>query len=162
RRELRGGPGVRHLGAGARRRVAAASGSSPAAGRAHRPAPRARVLEPHPRRHPRGSGRRRAALARAERRRALHSRRAGRRRAGLRRRAPAATVLAVFCVVNLLVAIVALPYIPGNARYVLFLIGPAAVLMADRAPGRQGGLILLVLVAGNTLASLAQAWPTAR
>jgi len=59
--------------------------------------------------------------------------------------------------VNLAVALMALPYLPGNARYVLFLTGPAAILLASAfaatAPGR---VALALLIAGGGVASLAQ------
>ena len=54
-----------------------------------------------------------------------------------RERDPALLALLVFAAVNVVVALLALPYLPGNARYVLFLTAPAAVLLARSfAPSR--------------------------
>ena len=59
---------------------------------------------------------------------------------------------------NLAVALVALPYLPGNARYILFLTGPAAILLASAmAPTAPGRVALALLIAGGGVASLAQA-----
>jgi len=74
-----------------------------------------------------------------------------------RDRDPTDVALVVFSAVNLGVALLALPYLPGNARYELFLIAPAAVLLARAfAPGPTGRALLLVLIAGGALGSLAQ------
>jgi hypothetical protein len=78
-------------------------------------------------------------------------------RAAIRERDPALVVLLVFAAVNVAVALLALPYIPGNARYVLFLTEPAAVLLAwafARHP--VGRAALALLIAGGAVASLAQ------
>jgi len=63
-------------------------------------------------------------------------------------------------VVNLGVALLALPYIPGNPRYLLFLMAPAPLLLAEALSGRAGRAALAVLVGAGALASLAQAAPT--
>jgi hypothetical protein len=80
-----------------------------------------------------------------------------------RDRHPVILALVAFVVVNLAVAVTALPYLPGNARYVLFLAGPAAVLLSHTlAPDRRGRLLLAGLVGAGALASLAQLPGTAR
>jgi hypothetical protein len=66
-------------------------------------------------------------------------------------------LLLVFLAVNLGVAWLALPYIPGNPRYLLFLMAPLPVLIAEACRGRIGRVVLVVLVATGALASLAQA-----
>jgi hypothetical protein len=70
------------------------------------------------------------------------------------------TVLS-FTVVNVLVAALALPYIEGNPRYLLFLVAPIAVLLADTlGRGRRRALLAALLVSGAA-ASFAQ-WPSSR
>ena len=65
--------------------------------------------------------------------------------------------LLAFSAVNIAVAVLALPYLPGNARYVLFLTAPVAVLLARAfAPSPAGRILLLALIAGGALGSLAQ------
>ena len=59
--------------------------------------------------------------------------------------------------VNLGVAWLALPYIPGNPRYLLFLMAAVPVLLAEALKGRMGRVVLDVLIATGALASLAQA-----
>jgi hypothetical protein len=66
-------------------------------------------------------------------------------------------LLLVFLAVNLGVAWLALPYIPGNPRYLLFLMAPLPVLISEARRGRIGRVVLVVLVATGALASLAQA-----
>jgi hypothetical protein len=71
---------------------------------------------------------------------------------------PGRPLLAVllFVAVNLAMALFALPYLPGNARYVLFLFGPAAVLVGRAfGEGRRSPAALAVLVACGAAASLA-------
>lgn len=65
-----------------------------------------------------------------------------------------------FAAVNLAVALLALPYIPGNPRYLLFLMAAVPVLLADALPGRLGRIVFATLVAGGALTSWAQALPT--
>ena len=75
-----------------------------------------------------------------------------------RDRNPALVAVLVFSAVNIAVAVSALPYLPGNARYVLFLAAPAAVLLAwafSKSPG-GGRIALALLIAGGASASLAQ------
>lgn len=79
------------------------------------------------------------------------------RRVWRRRRLDTDVVLLGFGTVNILVAWLALPYIPGNPRYMLFLFTPAAVLVARLLDfGWRRGL-LVALVACGALGSLAQA-----
>ena len=69
--------------------------------------------------------------------------------------------LLLLSAVNVGVAALALPYIEGNPRYLLFLTGPLAILLADafgRGP-RVWGLGLLIVFA--LLGSIGQ-WPPAR
>jgi hypothetical protein len=66
-------------------------------------------------------------------------------------------LMLVFTAVNLGVAWLALPYIPGNPRYLLFLMAPVPVLVAEALSGRIGRVVLVALVATGALASLAQA-----
>ncbi len=84
-------------------------------------------------------------------------------RAVSREREPALVIVLVFAAVNVTVALWALPYIPGNARYVLLLTAPAAVLLAWAFAGeRRGRVALALLIAGGATASLAQLPGTAR
>jgi hypothetical protein len=73
-----------------------------------------------------------------------------------RREAGADAVLLLFALVHVAVLLVALPHLPGNARYALFLAAPAAVWLPrllDR--GWRRGL-LAALVAFGALGSLGQ------
>lgn len=80
-----------------------------------------------------------------------------------RDRHPALAALVIFVAANLAVATVALPYLPGNARYVLFLVGPAAALLAHTfATDRRGRLVLALLIGAGALASVAPLPGTAR
>jgi hypothetical protein len=89
---------------------------------------------------------------------------------------PLATLL-VFAATNLGVALVALPHVPGNPRYILFLMSVLPVLLADAAVGRSRAgasgesaagrwapgakpVILGLLIALGALASFAQVPPT--
>jgi hypothetical protein len=69
----------------------------------------------------------------------------------------AARVLVVFAAVNLVVAAAALPYIPGNARYLLFLTAPVAVFLGRALEGGRRRFLLVLVIAGGALGSLAQA-----
>ena len=65
-------------------------------------------------------------------------------------------VLLLFTLVNLGVALFALPHVPGNPRYLLFLMAPLPVFLADAlGAGRARGLFF-ALVAGGALGSLGQ------
>jgi len=73
------------------------------------------------------------------------------------RRSPELGLLLVFTAVNVLVALLALPQIEGNPRYLLFLMAPLPVFMAMAldAPGRRW--VMALLVAFGAAGSLAQA-----
>lgn len=69
-------------------------------------------------------------------------------------------VLLIFAAVNLGIAALALPYIAGNPRYLLFLVAPIAVFLAEAwGEGRRRWLLGGLIVAG-ALGSLGQ-WPSA-
>jgi hypothetical protein len=90
----------------------------------------------------------------------------------IRERSWPLAALLVFAATNLAVALVALPHVPGNPRYVLFLMSVLPVLLADacvdlapaatQAPAAVSGarslrtLLLGVLIATGAVASLAQ------
>ncbi|HUG54507.1 MAG TPA: glycosyltransferase family 39 protein [Vicinamibacteria bacterium] len=59
--------------------------------------------------------------------------------------------------VNVAVALAALPYIPGNPRYLLFLMGAVPVLVAPAVAHPAGRVVLAVVIGTGALASLAQA-----
>ena len=63
---------------------------------------------------------------------------------------------------NVVVAAVALPHIPGNPRYLLFSILTVAVLLGRLAAERWGRPLLAVLVIAGALGSWAQAKGTLR
>ncbi len=64
-------------------------------------------------------------------------------------------VLLVFLVVNLAIAVVALPHLPGNPRYLLFLMAPLPIFLAE-ALGEGGRRFVFVgFVIFGALASLA-------
>jgi hypothetical protein len=63
----------------------------------------------------------------------------------------------IFAAVNVAIAGLALPYIPGNPRYLLFLMAAVPVLLAEAARGRRGRIVLSALIATGALASVAQA-----
>ncbi|PYQ53356.1 MAG: hypothetical protein DMF78_09165 [Acidobacteria bacterium] len=65
-------------------------------------------------------------------------------------------LLLLFTAVNLLIAVLALPYIPGNPRYLLFLMAALPVFLADALAGGRGRALLAAMVAVNAVASLAQ------
>jgi hypothetical protein len=84
-------------------------------------------------------------------------------RTALREHNPSLLALVMLVAVNLAVAVVALPYLPGNPRYLLFLSAPAAVLLAwTFAPSPLGRVALAVVIAGGALFSFAQLPGTAR
>jgi hypothetical protein len=66
-------------------------------------------------------------------------------------------LLLIFTAVNLGIAWLALPYIPGNPRYLLFAMAAVPVLLAEALSGRIGRVALAVVIATGALASLAQA-----
>ncbi|HEY6552732.1 MAG TPA: hypothetical protein VI669_05220 [Vicinamibacteria bacterium] len=65
-------------------------------------------------------------------------------------------VLLVFVAVNLLVALLALPQLPGNPRYLLFLMAPAAIFMAEACAHHRWRPAFAVIVIVGALSSLAQ------
>jgi hypothetical protein len=75
------------------------------------------------------------------------------------RRLDAGGVLCLFTLVNVGVAVVALPYVPGNPRYLLFLAAPAAVLLARACDSGWRRALLAVLIGFGALGSLGQAAP---
>jgi hypothetical protein len=95
------------------------------------------------------------------------------RRAWRERSWPLAALL-LFAVANVAIALAALPHVPGNPRYLLFLMSVVPVFLAD-AFGRgplwprsaptgwwQRPLVLAVLIATGAVASFAQVPPTIR
>jgi hypothetical protein len=66
-------------------------------------------------------------------------------------------VLLVFVAVNVLVALLALPQLPGNPRYLLFLMAPAAVFMAEASAHHRLRPAFATLVVMGAMSSLAQA-----
>jgi hypothetical protein len=81
---------------------------------------------------------------------------------GLRRGSPALMGVVILAAVNVLVAGLALPYIAGNARYLLFSSLTLAVLLAGLAAERWGRPALAVLVIAGAAASWAQVPGTLR
>ncbi len=69
---------------------------------------------------------------------------------------PARRVVLLFAAVNTAVALVALPQIPGNPRYILFLAIPVAVAMGALGTSRGGRLALGGALAFGALGSIAQ------
>jgi hypothetical protein len=65
-------------------------------------------------------------------------------------------VLVAFALVNLAVALFALPQLPGNPRYLLFLMAPIAIFLAEACASLPARAALALLVAGGALGSMAQ------
>jgi hypothetical protein len=78
-------------------------------------------------------------------------------RAGTRERCDVLRLLLVLAAVNVTVALWALPYIPGNPRYLLFLVAPIAVVLARLLRAATARPVFAALVACGALGSLAQA-----
>jgi hypothetical protein len=74
----------------------------------------------------------------------------------------AVRVLLLFTVVNLLVAVATLPHVPGNPRYLLFLMAPLPVFLSSLLARGRLRYVLVVLVALGAVGSLAQAPPVFR
>ncbi len=74
---------------------------------------------------------------------------------------PLASLL-LFAVVNLAVALLALPHVPGNPRYILFLIAVLPVFLARTFGVGWRRAVLFLLIATGAVASLAQVPPTLR
>jgi hypothetical protein len=83
-------------------------------------------------------------------------------RAAVRERNGALKVLLLLVVVNVAVAVAALPAIPGNPRYLLFSMTAIAVFLARALDDRLRRLAMAALVAFGAVGSLAQAIPTMR
>lgn len=77
-----------------------------------------------------------------------------------RRRLDALAVVVLFALVNQTVALLALPQVPGNPRYLLFLNAPVAVFLVRSLRTGWGRLALGALLAGSALGALGQ-WPDA-
>jgi hypothetical protein len=77
-------------------------------------------------------------------------------------RSPALMAVLLLAIVDLGVAATALPYIPGNPRYLLFAILTVGVLVARLGATRWGRPLLGLLILGGALGSWAQAPGTLR
>lgn len=69
-------------------------------------------------------------------------------------------VLLIFAAVNVLIAALALPRVPGNPRYLLFLAAPIAIVLARSFAVGRGRVLLASLVLLGVAGSLGQ-WPDA-
>ena len=65
-------------------------------------------------------------------------------------------VLLLFSAFNLTIAATSLPYIPDNPRYLLFLVAPIAVFLADAFGTGRSRLLFAALVLGGVAGSLGQ------
>ena len=74
-----------------------------------------------------------------------------------RRRSPELGLLLVFTTVNVLVALLALPQVKGNPRYLLFLMAPLPIFVALLLDRPRGRWLMAVLVALGAVGALAQA-----
>jgi hypothetical protein len=83
-------------------------------------------------------------------------------RRAIRERSWAIATLVLFVLVNLAVALVALPHVEGNPRYILFLMSALPVFLADAFSSGRRRLVLLALVATGAVASSAQVPGTLR
>jgi hypothetical protein len=81
--------------------------------------------------------------------------------AAWRKPADVRTILAVFTATNVALALVGAEHIPGNPRYLLFLMSAIPVLLASAFAAGAGRAILGVLVAFGALGSLATLPPSA-
>lgn len=79
------------------------------------------------------------------------------RRALAARRLEVCGVLLVFAAVNLAAALVALPHVAGNPRYLLFLFAPASVLLAGWLWAGKRRLVLALLIGFGAFGSWGQA-----
>jgi hypothetical protein len=75
---------------------------------------------------------------------------------------PAQRAVLLLALVNVVVALVALPHIPGNPRYLLPATLPLAVLLGRLAAERWGRPLLAAIVVAGALGSWAQATETLR
>lgn len=83
-------------------------------------------------------------------------------RAAARTRSRPLVVLLLFVATTLAVVAVTLPHVPGNPRYLVCLMSVLPALIAEAFGRGRRRLVLLVLVAGSALASLAQLPDAAR
>jgi hypothetical protein len=83
------------------------------------------------------------------------------RRAARERSWPLAALL-LFAATNLVVALLALPHVPGIPRYLLFLMSVLPVFLADAFGVGWRRLVLLVLIVAGALSSFAQVPGTLR
>jgi hypothetical protein len=77
-------------------------------------------------------------------------------RAAARTRSQPLAVLLLFVLATLGVVLVALPHVPGNPRYLVCLMSVLPAMIAETFGTGWRRLVLLVLVAGSAMASLAQ------
>ncbi len=82
-------------------------------------------------------------------------------RAARERSWPLATLL-LFAALNVAVALLALPHVPGIPRYLLFLMSVLPIFIADTFGTGWRRLVLLVLIAAGALSSFAQVPGTLR
>jgi hypothetical protein len=87
---------------------------------------------------------------------------AGAVRDAWRTRAPVLVVLLAAAGATVALALLALPYLPGNARYLLPLFGPAAVLVGRAFAAGPRRAVLFLLVGASAASSMAQLPGTAR
>jgi hypothetical protein len=77
-------------------------------------------------------------------------------RDGVGRANPVLTLLALFALVDIVVTLVALRYVPGNPRYLLFLMAPLPILLARELAAGRGRVLFALLVAMGAVGSVAQ------
>jgi hypothetical protein len=87
---------------------------------------------------------------------------AGSARAAARTRSRPLLVLLLFVATTLVVVALTLPHVPGNPRYLVCLMSVLPALIAEAFGRGRRRLVFFVLVAGSTLASLAQLSGAAR
>ncbi|OFV88156.1 MAG: hypothetical protein A2V74_01970 [Acidobacteria bacterium RBG_16_70_10] len=80
----------------------------------------------------------------------------------VRTRSKPLLLLLLFVAINLAVVLLALRHVPGNPRYLLCLMSVLPAFIADAFGTGWRRALLLVLIAGSALASLAQLPPTMR
>jgi hypothetical protein len=83
-------------------------------------------------------------------------------RRALRERSLPLALLLLFAAANLSIALFALPHVPGNPRYILFLMSVLPVVLADALGTGWRRAVLFVLIATGAVASFAQVPPTLR
>lgn len=83
-------------------------------------------------------------------------------RAALRDRDGALVTVLILTAVNVTVAVVALPTIPGNPRYLLFTMAAIPIFLARALDRGRSRRVMAALVAFGALGSLGQALPTLR